>query len=68
MLEEAGAAVLVEDVKDRRKNAAKLRPTVETLLYDGERRRRMAEAARQLGKPDAAENVANVLAGMISAK
>ncbi|HZN66806.1 MAG TPA: UDP-N-acetylglucosamine--N-acetylmuramyl-(pentapeptide) pyrophosphoryl-undecaprenol N-acetylglucosamine transferase [Tepidisphaeraceae bacterium] len=68
VLEEAGAAVLVDDDKDRRKNAAKLRPTVEGLLYDGERRRRMAEAARQLGKPDAAENVANVLTAMIAPK
>jgi UDP-N-acetylglucosamine--N-acetylmuramyl-(pentapeptide) pyrophosphoryl-undecaprenol N-acetylglucosamine transferase len=68
VLEDAGAAVLVEDNRDRRKNAARLRPTVESLLYDGERRRRMADAARKMGKPDAAENVAKVLSGMIPGK
>jgi UDP-N-acetylglucosamine--N-acetylmuramyl-(pentapeptide) pyrophosphoryl-undecaprenol N-acetylglucosamine transferase len=61
----AGAAVLVDDEKDRRKNADKLRPAVESLLYDADRRRKMAEAARSLGKPDAAETVARVVTGMV---
>jgi UDP-N-acetylglucosamine--N-acetylmuramyl-(pentapeptide) pyrophosphoryl-undecaprenol N-acetylglucosamine transferase len=61
----AGAAVLVDDEKDRRKNADKLRPAVESLLYDSDRRRKMAEAARSLGKPDAAETVARVVTGMV---
>jgi UDP-N-acetylglucosamine--N-acetylmuramyl-(pentapeptide) pyrophosphoryl-undecaprenol N-acetylglucosamine transferase len=61
----AGAAVLVEDQKDRRKNAETLRPAVESLLYDADRRRKMAEAARSLGKPQAAESVANVVTGMV---
>jgi UDP-N-acetylglucosamine--N-acetylmuramyl-(pentapeptide) pyrophosphoryl-undecaprenol N-acetylglucosamine transferase len=61
----AGAAVLVDDEKDRRKNAEKLRPAVESLLYDSDRRRKMAEAARSLGKPDAAETVARVVTGMV---
>ena len=66
VLAEGGAAVIVDDEKDRRKNAQKLKPAVESLLCDGERRRTMAAAARQMGKPDAAANVAQVLAGMIT--
>jgi UDP-N-acetylglucosamine--N-acetylmuramyl-(pentapeptide) pyrophosphoryl-undecaprenol N-acetylglucosamine transferase len=65
VLEEAGAAVLLDDLKDRRRNAEKLKPTVEALLYDGDRRREMAGAAKKIGKPDAAGNVAKVLATMI---
>ena len=65
VLEDAGAAVLLDDVKDRRRNAERLKPTVESLLYDGDRRRGMADAARKLGRPDAAGNVANVLTSMI---
>ena len=59
----AGAAVNVDDQKDRRKNAANLRPVVESLLYDAERRRKMATAARQIGKPGAARAVADVVLG-----
>jgi UDP-N-acetylglucosamine--N-acetylmuramyl-(pentapeptide) pyrophosphoryl-undecaprenol N-acetylglucosamine transferase len=66
VLADGGAAVIVDDAKDRKINAEKLRPTVETLLCDGDRRRSMAAAARQMGKPDAAANVAQVLAGMIT--
>ena len=58
--------MIVDDVKDRRANADKLRPAVESLLCDGERRRAMAAAARGMGKPDAAANVAQVLTGMIT--
>ena len=65
VLEDAGAAVLLDDVKDRRKNAERLKPTVESLMYDGEKRREMAGAARKLGKPNAAGNVASVLTSMI---
>ena len=65
VLVDAGAAVLLEDVKDRRKNAETLKPTVESLLYDGDRRREMAAAAKKIGKPDAAGNVAKVLTAMI---
>lgn len=67
VLEDAGAAVLVDDEKDRRKNADKLRPVVESLLFDGERRRSMAAAARKMGKPDAAGNVAAVLSDLTAA-
>lgn len=57
----AGAAVLIDDEKDGRKNAAKLKPAVEALLYDADRRQRMAEAARAIGRPDAAAAVARVV-------
>jgi UDP-N-acetylglucosamine--N-acetylmuramyl-(pentapeptide) pyrophosphoryl-undecaprenol N-acetylglucosamine transferase len=66
VLADGGAAVIVDDEKDRRANARKLRPAVESLLCDGEKRRAMAAAARDMGKPDAAGNVAQVLAGMIT--
>jgi UDP-N-acetylglucosamine--N-acetylmuramyl-(pentapeptide) pyrophosphoryl-undecaprenol N-acetylglucosamine transferase len=66
-LSDAGAAALVDDEKDRRKNADKLRPVLESLLYDSGKRRTMAEAARKLGRPDAAENVARVLMEIMSA-
>jgi UDP-N-acetylglucosamine--N-acetylmuramyl-(pentapeptide) pyrophosphoryl-undecaprenol N-acetylglucosamine transferase len=64
VLAEAGAAVLVEDEKDAKKNAQKLRPVIEPLLYDVEKRRTMSEAARKIGKPDAAENVARLVADL----
>jgi UDP-N-acetylglucosamine--N-acetylmuramyl-(pentapeptide) pyrophosphoryl-undecaprenol N-acetylglucosamine transferase len=66
VLVEAGAAVLVDDVKDAQKNAKALRPVIEPLLYDAERRRAMSEAARKLGKPDAAENVARTITELIA--
>src|SRR5579863_10314712 len=53
VLADAGAAVLIEDEKDRKINAQKLRPVIESLLYDADKRRSMSEAARNLGKPDA---------------
>lgn len=65
VLADAGAAVLLDDERDSRKNADKLRPVVESLLYDANKRRAMADAARNLGKPDAAGNVARVLTEMM---
>jgi UDP-N-acetylglucosamine:LPS N-acetylglucosamine transferase len=61
VLADAGGAVLLDDEKDRKKNAEKLRGAVESLLYDVDRRRAMSEAARKLGKPDAAANVARIV-------
>jgi UDP-N-acetylglucosamine--N-acetylmuramyl-(pentapeptide) pyrophosphoryl-undecaprenol N-acetylglucosamine transferase len=65
MLADAGAAVLVDDEKNAQKNAQKLRPILESLLYDVPRRQEMADAARKLGKPEAAENVAQIVAGLV---
>jgi UDP-N-acetylglucosamine--N-acetylmuramyl-(pentapeptide) pyrophosphoryl-undecaprenol N-acetylglucosamine transferase len=63
----AGAAVLLEDEKDRARNAGKLKPVVEQLMYDATRRQKMADAARALGKPDAAERVAKLLVELSNA-
>ncbi len=65
VLADAGAAVLVDDEKDRKKNAEKLRPIVESLLYDAPRRKTMAQAAKGLGHPNAACAVANAVAELI---
>lgn len=61
VLVHAGAAVLVDDVRDARVNSQKLRAVIEPLLNDVGRRRAMSDAARKLGKPDAAENVARLV-------
>jgi UDP-N-acetylglucosamine--N-acetylmuramyl-(pentapeptide) pyrophosphoryl-undecaprenol N-acetylglucosamine transferase len=66
VLADAGAAVLLEDEKDQRKTAEKLRPVVQALLYNADKRRTMSEAARKLGRPDAADAVAGVLTGMMA--
>ena len=65
VLADAGAALLVDDQKDRRANAETLRPVVQSLLYDLDRRRAMADAAKRLGRPHASRAVADVLVGMI---
>ncbi len=61
VLAEGGAAILLDDEKDRRKNVAKLRPALESLFYDGDRRQAMGQAARRLGQPDAAGAVAKII-------
>lgn len=64
-LADAGAAVLMDDEKDARKNAAKLKPLIEPLLYDATRRGAMANAAKMLGRPDAAAEVARQIRDMV---
>jgi UDP-N-acetylglucosamine--N-acetylmuramyl-(pentapeptide) pyrophosphoryl-undecaprenol N-acetylglucosamine transferase len=66
VLEEAGAAVILDDAKDAARNAERLVPLLESLLYDANKRQAMSAAARSLGKPDAAERVARVIADMIT--
>ena len=61
VLADAGAAVLLDDQRDRKANAKSLEPIVESLLYDLPKRQAMAGAARALGKPDAAESVARII-------
>ncbi len=61
----AGAAVLLDDEKDRRKNAEKLRPVLESLLHDAHRRKAMVAAAKNLGRPSAAADVAQDLLALI---
>jgi UDP-N-acetylglucosamine--N-acetylmuramyl-(pentapeptide) pyrophosphoryl-undecaprenol N-acetylglucosamine transferase len=67
VLSDAGAAILIDDTKDHRKTAAALRPALESLLYDVPRRSQMAQAARSLGKPDAADEVARALLSLAPA-
>ena len=57
-LADAGAAVLIPDAE---LTGARLRAVVEDLLADGGRRERMAAAARALGRPDAADRVADAV-------
>ena len=66
VLEDGGAAILMDDEKDARKNADKLKPILQSLLFDGTRQTAMAQAALRLGRPDAARAVADVLTGLIS--
>ena len=64
VLADAGAAILVDDEKDRRRNADKLRPALESVLYDAPKRQSMAAAARKLGHPDASTLVAQVVTAL----
>jgi UDP-N-acetylglucosamine--N-acetylmuramyl-(pentapeptide) pyrophosphoryl-undecaprenol N-acetylglucosamine transferase len=67
VLADAGAAVLMEDLKDKKKNSERLIPILQSLLYDAPKRAAMAQAARSLAKPDAAAAVASVITQMIAA-
>jgi UDP-N-acetylglucosamine--N-acetylmuramyl-(pentapeptide) pyrophosphoryl-undecaprenol N-acetylglucosamine transferase len=61
VLADAGAAVLLDDLRDAKKNAEKLLPLIAPLIHDANRRTAMADAARRLGKPHAADAVARVV-------
>jgi UDP-N-acetylglucosamine--N-acetylmuramyl-(pentapeptide) pyrophosphoryl-undecaprenol N-acetylglucosamine transferase len=64
-LADAGAAILMDDEKNPAKNAEKLRPILQSLLYDAQKRKTMSEAAKKLGRPDAADAVAKALIEII---
>ena len=64
---DAGAGILLDDQKDRIKNADKLTPILESLLFDATKRVTMTRAATSLGRPDAAHAVAQVLIQLASA-
>ncbi len=64
-LADQGAALVIKDEKDRRKNGESLRPLLESLLYDVPRRLAMAKSASSLSKPDAADRVARALLAMM---
>jgi UDP-N-acetylglucosamine--N-acetylmuramyl-(pentapeptide) pyrophosphoryl-undecaprenol N-acetylglucosamine transferase len=64
VLADAGGAVLLDDQRDAKKNAENLKPILQSLLYDAPRRAQMAQAARALGKPRAADAVADVIMEM----
>jgi len=57
--------VLLDDLKDKKKNAERLTPILQSLLYDAPKRAAMSEAAKSLGKPNAAGAVASVITQMI---
>jgi UDP-N-acetylglucosamine--N-acetylmuramyl-(pentapeptide) pyrophosphoryl-undecaprenol N-acetylglucosamine transferase len=65
VLADAEAAVLMDDVKDKKRNGEALTQILQSLLYDAPRRSRMAQSARALGKPEAAKNVARLIMEMI---
>src|ERR1019366_1642032 len=65
ILADAGAAVLIDDEKDRKKNAAKLKPVIESLFLDAPKRQAMGEAAKKMGRPEAAEAAAKVVWGLM---
>jgi UDP-N-acetylglucosamine--N-acetylmuramyl-(pentapeptide) pyrophosphoryl-undecaprenol N-acetylglucosamine transferase len=65
VLENAGAAFICDDAMDRKKNADRLAPMLESMLYEASKRQAMSNAAKAIAKPDAAERVARVVAEMI---
>lgn len=65
VLADAGAAILMDDEKDPRKNTEKLKPLLEPLLADAPKRQQMSQAAKSLGRPDAAEAVAAAIRELI---
>ena len=64
VLADAGAAVLIDDEKDAKKNAKKLAAVVGPLLYEQTKRAAMAQAAKKMGRPDAADAVASLVIEM----
>ena len=65
VLQDAGAAILLDDDRDPKKNAEKLRPVMQSLLLDQNKRQTMATAAKSLGRPDAADAVAEAIKAMV---
>ncbi len=63
-LASVGAACVVEDRREAAANAAALQPVLTQLLDDDVRRSRMAAAARAIGRPDAACEIASRLLAM----
>ena len=64
-LVKAGAAVVVNDEKNARRNAQAIQEALQTLLYDDAKRRAMANQARRAGKPQAADTIAREILGLI---
>ncbi len=62
VLADAGAAMLLDDLKEPAGNAAQIGPILALLMGDRDRRHTMASAARQLDRPDAADCIAEHLA------
>jgi UDP-N-acetylglucosamine--N-acetylmuramyl-(pentapeptide) pyrophosphoryl-undecaprenol N-acetylglucosamine transferase len=62
----AGAATIVDDVKDAEQNAIAIKKALHTLVYDDGLRKEMARAAREAGKPAAADQIAGEILSRIS--
>ena len=62
-LAEAGAAVICEDAKDAQANAVRLREVLIPLMKDPSGLQRMRRGASRFAKPQAANDVAQWLAG-----
>jgi UDP-N-acetylglucosamine--N-acetylmuramyl-(pentapeptide) pyrophosphoryl-undecaprenol N-acetylglucosamine transferase len=62
----ADAAVMVDDQKDAAANARSIKTPLVWLLYDQQARRKMAQAARAAGKPNAAQDIAREFLALIS--
>lgn len=58
VLAEAGAAVLLDDLKDATANASQLGVVLARLMGDAECRSQMAQAARELDRPQSAQDIA----------
>jgi UDP-N-acetylglucosamine:LPS N-acetylglucosamine transferase len=68
VLADVGAAVLLEDQKDAKKNAQTLKPVIQSLLYDAPRRAAMSAAALSKGRKDGADAVAEVVLQMMGGR
>ena len=64
-LAKVGAAVIVEDAKHAQINALAIKRALQSLLYDDDLRARMADAASAVGKPDAADQIADEILSRI---
>jgi UDP-N-acetylglucosamine--N-acetylmuramyl-(pentapeptide) pyrophosphoryl-undecaprenol N-acetylglucosamine transferase len=65
VLHDVGAAVLMDDERDPSRNAERLRPIMQSLLFDANKRQAMADAAKTLGRPDAADTVGAAIKQLI---
>lgn len=61
VLVKAGAAIVLEDLKDGEENARQIRPVLDDILNNASQRERMCAAACGLGKPQAAVKIAQHL-------
>ncbi|UCD27967.1 MAG: UDP-N-acetylglucosamine--N-acetylmuramyl-(pentapeptide) pyrophosphoryl-undecaprenol N-acetylglucosamine transferase [Planctomycetota bacterium] len=61
VLVEAGAAMMLEDLKEAKANADRLRPILVELMEDDRQRAKMGQLAGALSRPQAADDVADTL-------
>ena len=65
VLQSAGAAILMDDLKDAKANAATLLPLLQSLLFDSAKRQGMMDAAKKITKVDADQAVADAILKMV---